>query len=123
MYDEDDQSNDPNYIKGMVVFILALFEAIGSVFIPNIYFKRQNFVKAAVILGVMVLINCVTMGLMATTDQCPLDRMTNRYYISTGLYAVYTAWLLIAMILCIYTWYKRRLPKKRKDDPETHPIV
>lgn len=112
MYDEDDQSDDTNYQKGLVVLILCLFEAALNFSWPTVYFKRQNYGRASIMLFIMICFNIIIMSMMATTEKCTLDTLTNRYYISTALYAIYTVWLVIAFAITIYTYWNRKNIKK-----------
>lgn len=114
MYNEDDQADDADYKRGLAVLVLCLFEAGLNFSWPVVYFKRQEYGRASIMLVIMIVFNIIIMTMMGTTEKCLLDYLTNRYYISVGLYLVYTAWLTIALVLTLYTYAKRNNIKKGK---------
>lgn len=115
-YAEDDEENSPEYKKGLAVMILCLFEAALNFSWPSVYFKRQEYGRASFMIISMIILNIIIMTMMGITEKCTLDTLTNRYYISAGLYAVYTAWLVIACIITVYTWLKRKSIIKAASD-------
>ena len=99
MLNEDNQSDDKNYIYGLVVLIL-IFIDIGLNFSwYDVYFKRgEKTIATWMILG-MLAVNLIITVLITITDPCPGDYLTNRNYICMGLYLIYDVWLVFALII------------------------
>lgn len=94
IYREDDETDEPGWIRGIIVLVFSLTNCWLKYKWVETFFRKRIFRLACIILLIMVILNVVTLWAMATTEPCKLDSVDNRYWICFGLYLVYTVWLL-----------------------------
>lgn len=116
-YHEDDELDKSDYQKGLVVLILSFLDAVLGYIWPHFYFKKQEFQTSTLMVLGMIATNITIMCMMSLTEKCKRDTVENRYAIATGLYGVYTAWLVIVFSVSAVSWYRSKNVQKKKDQP------
>jgi hypothetical protein len=101
MLNEDHQMDDKNYLLGLFVLILSSVDIFLNFSWYDVFFKRNERYTAFAMLIAMVIINIVITILIGLTDACVGDYLTNRKYISIGLYLIYDVWLCIATLIML----------------------
>jgi hypothetical protein len=118
MYDEDDEADNINYVRGLVILLLFLMVRMMGHLWPRLFFSERRFRAAACVLVVASVFNAVVLWGVGSTEQCSVDRLTNRYWISFGLYLCYSVWLLVLLAVNV-RWLVVVGPtvkKKRNED-------
>jgi len=99
IFREDDELDNPNYEKGLIVLILAIIDAFMNKTWPWVFFRLKKYGLSLIMIAIMLMLHGVILWAMATTDQCRRDDFENRYWVSFALYLLYTIWLVIAFII------------------------
>lgn len=99
IFNEDDELENKNYEKGMIVLVLAIIDALLNKLWPYIFFKQKKYGMSLIMVVIMLALHCAILWAMATTEQCRRDTFENRYWVSFALYLIYTVWLVIAFIM------------------------
>lgn len=105
IFNEDDELDNPNYEKGLIVLILAIIDAFMNKTWPWVFFRLKKYGLSLLMILVMLVLHGVILWAIATTDQCRRDGFENRYWVSFALYLIYTIWLAIAAIINAQ-WFK-----------------
>ena len=112
---EDDETDEPGWIRGLIVLLFMLIScALKNVWVLT-FFHHRKIRLACIIIAIMVALNIVVLWAIGSTDQCRLDTLTNRYWISFGLYLIFTLWLCILTFLNI-AWLRTIGCNLVKDD-------
>jgi hypothetical protein len=119
-FDEDDEFNNSDYTKGFLVMLFFLIETMIYLNVYMVVFDWRNYgLGSAMYIGELIL-NVTILGLMVTTNQCMGDTLTNRYWISGGLYIFYAVWEVFLISMTLYLWASQaKLSPSINDDSET----
>lgn len=92
------------WIRGIItlVFLMVSLFVGGAWF--YVFFIRRRFRIAFFLVFLEVALHVVILWAMPSTHQCVGDDVTNRYWISFGLYIVYSIWWLIALYINWCWW-------------------
>lgn len=97
----DDESDDINNVRGWNVLVFSVLTIILNIVYANQFFKARRFMRANFILVIMIALSAIVLWCIGSTDPCDGDHMNNRFWISFGLYLVYTLWLLCAFFITL----------------------
>ncbi len=120
IFDEDDEVGTPGWDRGLVVLIFFLTICFLLHLWIHFFFNRRWFAVAFFVCLLMVAMAAVCLWAMATTPMCRGDTITNRFWISFGLYLIFTIWCVVLGLFSL-NWYRTiggRLTKHHNHYPE-----
>jgi hypothetical protein len=121
VYNEDNETDDPNYIRGLVVLLCALCNWALEVFWIRSFFRWRRYNLASLCLVIMLALSATILWAMGSTQQCLSDTLTNRYWIAFALYLIYAIWLCVCLSVSL-AWWRLVGSRLDKTKPAYHPL-